>query len=217
MALFKRCCENKAMSFEIPHKMNGIFVTGTDTGVGKTVVTGLLAKFLIDKGYKVITQKWIQTGAKRFSPDIAEHLRLMGVKKPPAGKNLLSPYIFKRPHSPHLAARLEGRTISIAKIERSFKILSKRFDIVIVEGTGGALVPINNKDLIVDIARRLKLPVLIVVDNRVGAINHAMLTIEAIKKRRMKIIGLIFNNKNKLEDKVVLRDNPKIIRKLTDE
>ena len=86
--------------------MKAVFITGTDTEVGKTVVTGLLAKFLLDRGQKVITQKWIQTGCEDFPEDIASHLKLMGVAEETVAQYLplMAPYVFKLPASPHLAA-----------------------------------------------------------------------------------------------------------------
>lgn len=195
--------------------MKGIFVTGTDTGVGKSIVTGFLAKYLREKGYKVITQKWVQTGS-RFSADINLHLKIMGVSKSVIKEYLdcICPYIFKLSASPHLAAKAENKKIEIARIKQSFKILSSKFDFVIVEGIGGALVPVNDKRLVIDIANELGLPVLVVAQNKLGAINHTLMTIEVLKQRKMKILGIVFNNCPG-QNKSVLQDNPEIIRKMT--
>lgn len=180
--------------------MNAVFITGTDTGVGKTVVSRLLNRYLLDKGYKVIMQKWIQSGKRLDVKDASPYV---------------APYTFKFASSPHLAASLEGRRISVDKIKNSFKFLLNRFDFVIVEGIGGLLVPFNKKRLVIDIAEELNLPVLVVVGNRLGAINHTLLTIEALKKRDMNIIGIIFNNRYKEINKIILKDNIKIIGKST--
>lgn len=217
--------------------MKALFITGTGTGVGKTLVTGLLGKYLKNKGLKVITQKWIQTGSKTCQ-DINSHIRIIGLEKENMRglEKLLCPYRFRLPASAHLAAKEEGKKIDINLIKKSFKQLSKKFDtfgppvaclstnpkqsgrigFVIVEGIGGVLVPIDGKHLVIDIAKELKLPVLIVAQNKLGAINHTLLTIEAIKQRKMKILGIIFNNAQK-QDKRVLRDNPKIIEKISGE
>lgn len=193
--------------------MKSIFVIGTDTGVGKTVVVGLLAKFLDDKGYKVITQKWVETGSIGFSKDVNLHLRLSNKKKQELRGYLgdISPYTFKFPSSPHLASSLEKRKISIERIRKSFKSLQRTFDFVIVEGVGGALVPLNKRKLVIDVAKELNLPVLVVVGNKLGAINHTLLTIEALKARKMKIAGIVFNNLKNKENDIILKDNPKII------
>ncbi|MBL7068375.1 MAG: dethiobiotin synthase [Candidatus Omnitrophica bacterium] len=195
--------------------MRGIFVTGTDTGVGKTVVTGLLARYLSDGGYSVITQKWIETGSKGFSKDIDMHLKLMGKRRKDIKDFLphVSPYVFKFASSPHLAAKLERERINKDKIKKSFRVLQKRHDFVIVEGVGGALVPYNEKRLVIDIAKELKLPVIVVAENRLGAINHTLLTIEAIKARKMKVVGVIFNDWRGKTDRKILKDNIRIIKK----
>ncbi|MFH1798686.1 MAG: adenosylmethionine--8-amino-7-oxononanoate transaminase [Candidatus Omnitrophota bacterium] len=194
-----------------------IFVTGTDTGVGKTVVTGLLGRFFVEKGLNVITQKWIQTGCKDFSEDVYTHLRLMGKKRRDI-KNYLedvSPYALKFPASPHLSALSENARIESEKIEKSFQNLTRAFDYVLVEGAGGALVPLNEETLIIDIVKKLHLPVLIVAENKLGAINHTLLTIEALKKRNIQIIGIIFNRISNRENEIILKDNLKIVEKIS--
>lgn len=200
-------------------RARAVFVTGIDTGVGKTVVCGLLARYLSDKGCRVITQKWVQTGSAGFPKDIDIHLRLMGRSRRQISDYLsyAAPYNFKFASSPHLAARLQKKRINPARIKSSFRLLSKEFDFVIVEGTGGALVPLDEKTLVIDMAEELNLPVLIVAKNRLGAINHTLLTIEAVRARHMKILGIIFNSSYRNENKVILNDNPKIIRALADE
>ena len=199
--------------------MNAVFVTGTDTEVGKTVVCGLLARYLLERNSRVVTQKWIQTGSPAFSTDIASHLRSMKKTKKDVQPRLsdMAPYTFRFPASAHLAAKLEQKRISPAKIKKSFTRLTKDFDLVIVEALGGVLVPYNKKKLVVDIAEELKLPAIIVAKNTLGAINHTLLTIEALKQRNMKILGIIFNEQAKKEDQVILKDNPKIIKSLTGE
>ncbi|MDP8298377.1 MAG: dethiobiotin synthase, partial [Candidatus Tantalella remota] len=174
---------------------NSIFITGTDTGVGKTVVTGLLGGYLSDKGINVVTQKWVQTGCEAESSDMARHLELMKKDK---GDFLgfirdMVPYNLLFPASPHLAARKEKIDIDPEKIVNSFRRLEAGFNTVLVEGVGGAKVPLNKETLIVDIAQELRLPVLIVAENRLGTINHTLLTIEAIKNRKLPILGIVFN------------------------
>lgn len=199
--------------------MKAIFVAGTDTGVGKTIVTGCLARYLVEQGYNVITQKWIQTGCVSFSSsDMATHLEIMGHDKR-AIKEYLSfamPYMFKKGASPHLACRLEGKKIEMKKIREGFRSLAKKFDFVIVEGVGGVLVPYSRKQTVIDIVKGLNLPVLLVAGNKLGAINHTLLAIEALRSRGLKILGVIFDNIKK-GDRQVLEDNPKIIREFSGE
>lgn len=199
--------------------MRGILITGTDTGVGKTIISGLLGRYLEKSGYKVITQKWVQTGSKGCCCDIDLHLKLMNRQRKQIKPYLsyVSPYTFGFGCSPHLAASLERRKINPERIKESFRFLSQRFDFVVVEGIGGALVPFDRNSLLIDIAAELDLAVLIVVANKLGAINHTLLTIEAIKKRKIKIAGIIFNNKQKKENKLILDDNVRIIKALTKE
>lgn len=199
--------------------MKAIFVTGTDTGVGKTIATGCLARCLAEQGYNVITQKWIQTGCGSFSAsDIKAHLEIMGIDRATV-KDYLDyalPYMFKKAASPHLACKLENKKIDVNKIMKSFRRLSKEFDFVIVEGIGGILVPYSKNRTVIDIVKGLKLPVLIVAANKLGVINHTLLTIEALRSRKIKVLGIIFNNIKK-GDKTILEDNPKIIKEFSKE
>jgi len=194
-----------------------VFITGTDTGVGKTVVTGLLYRYLLRRGYNAVTQKWIQSGSGQGGGDVKTHLRLAGRK--PAAVNAsvseLVPYSFIFPASPHLASRLERSRVSSSVIIKHFSRLRARYGCVLVEGVGGALVPFTKKRLVIDIAAELRLPVIIVAKNKLGAINHTLLTIEALRRRRMEILGIIFNGAPARTPGVIIRDNPKIIRSLS--
>lgn len=193
--------------------MKAIFIVGTDTGVGKTVICRCLTDYLTKKGYRVITQKWVQTGAKSFSEsDIAGHYFRPSKFHFPLQ---VLPYCFRFPSSPHLAAKLENKRIDIKKIVKSFHDLCKKFDSVIVEGTGGIMVPFNEKCTSIDLVKKLKLPVIIVVGNKLGCINHTLLTVESLKRRGIKIIGLIFNNIFPKQEELILKDNPRIIEKIS--
>ncbi len=190
--------------------MNAIFIAGTDTGVGKTLITGLLASYLIGKGKSVITQKWIATGN---TDDIRVHSKIMGLASTEK-RDLIVPYSFKFAASPHLAASIEGKLINEKKIKKAFLELWRRYDFVIVEGTGGVLVPISRKSLLIDIVKDLKLPALLVAHNKLGAINHTLLSIEALQKRGIPVIGVVFNNLSKTK-KVILDDNQRIVEKIS--
>ncbi|MFH1846046.1 MAG: dethiobiotin synthase [Candidatus Omnitrophota bacterium] len=196
-----------------------VFITGTDTGVGKTVIAGLLGRFLSENGIKTVTQKWIQTGCKNFSGDILEHTKIMGEKKSLAKASCEKrvPYILDFPASPHLSALLERKKIQISRIEKAFWSLAEHFDFIIVEGAGGFLVPINDKKTIADIVKKLKLSVVIVAENRLGAINQTLLTIEALKSRGIEIIGIVFNRLRKSEDDLILKDNIKTVETFSGE
>lgn len=199
--------------------MRTLFIAGTDTGVGKTVVTGLLSRFLLQKGYRVVTQKWAQTGCAGAPSDIDTHLKFMGKKRKDfAGYlPLMIPYAFKFASSPHLAAGLERKKINLGKIKKSIRILSENFDFVIVEGVGGLLVPLNEKALLIDVIQALNMGVVLVAGNKLGAINHTLLSLESLHARGINIIGIVFNNILKNGPGVILKDNPRIIKKLTGE
>jgi dethiobiotin synthetase len=191
-------------------RMKAIFVAGTDTGVGKTLVAGLLAGYFIGKGKSVVTQKWVATGK---ADDIKTHWKIMGFV-PKESREVILPYTFKLAASPHLAAGYNRKHIDKEKIRKSFLILLQRHDVVVVEGTGGLLVPIDTKSLLIDIVKDLKLPVLLVSHNKIGAINHTLLSIEALKRRSIPVIGLVFNNLSKTK-KIILEDNQRIIREIS--
>jgi dethiobiotin synthetase len=195
----------------------GIFITGTDTDVGKTLVTGLLAQYLLKQARSVITQKWVQSGCVGFPEDIDTHLSLMGRTRESivAYQEAVCPYVFALPASAHLAAEVESRSIDLAVIKQAYEQLEAQFDSVLVEGMGGALVPYSRKALLLDLVAELDLPVLIVAKNKLGAINHTLLTVEALQSRGITISGIIFNGPEHEPDPIS-QDNPQIIQDLTD-
>jgi len=196
--------------------MKAVFVTGTDTGVGKSVFCGLLARYAKETGPSVITQKWIQTGSAGFSCDVKLHLKIMRRANLEIKEylDLVSPYNFSAALAPHKASSLENKVIRPGKIKKSFSALGEVFGLVIVEGIGGALVPYDKHNLVIDIARDLDIPVILVSQNKLGAINHTLLTLEALVARKLRVLGIVFNNAKK-EKKVILEDNPLIIRRLS--
>ena len=171
------------------------FITGTDTSIGKTRVTGLLARHYQNKGYSVLTQKWIQSGYDGSPTDLDAHHSYLSLSPDVISKykQAMCPYTFPYPASPHLSAHYDSVSINPHRITTAFHTLSKHCDILLVEGSGGFLVPYSEYDLISDIVAHLQIPVIIVVGNKLGCINHALLTIEAIQKRQLLIHGLIFN------------------------
>ena len=193
------------------------FITGTDTGVGKSIISGLLARYLLNQGNTVITQKWIETGAKTRFSDIDTHLKFMGMDRAEIKGilDLVLPYSLNLACSPHLAAEAEDVLIDKERIKKAYRSLLDKFDVLIAEGSGGALVPINRSNLIIDILKELSMPVIIVVANKLGAINHTLLTIEALQVRDIKIEGVIFNDQPDYNNKQVCADNLKIVNDIT--
>ncbi|MFC1751973.1 dethiobiotin synthase [Thermoproteota archaeon] len=195
----------------------GIFITGTGTCVGKSLVTGLLARYCLEIGKKAVTQKWIQTGYMKDNTDLDAHFAIMGCKPKDFEPWIddMVPYKFSLPASPHLAAKMEHTTIDKSRIIKAEKRLAKAFDCVLVEGSGGLLVPFTEKEMVIDIVQELQLPVIVVAQNILGAINHTLLTIDVLKSRKLKILGLIFTQTHPGEDIFILKDNLRIISEFT--
>ncbi len=128
----------------------------------------------------------------------------------------VAPYVLKFPASPHLAAELENVSIDIERIKNSFYKLEEKFDIVLVEGSGGINVPISAKTMIVDIVEEIAIPVIVVAPNKLGAINQTLLTVNALKQKGVPIIGIIFNRLMQVPgDEVVLEDNKRIVEEIS--
>jgi len=175
--------------------VSGVFVTGTDTGVGKTYVSAGLAAALMRRGVDVGVMKPAETGcvmrAGRLIPRDA--LLLMKSANVRDSLSLVNPYRFRKPLAPAVAAECEGKTISLKKIHGSFLSLSSRHEFMIVEGAGGIMAPLSGKHTYLDLVKKMGLPVLIVSRPGLGTINHTLLTIAALKKRRTVIAGIVIN------------------------
>lgn len=172
-----------------------VFVTGIDTGIGKSVATGLMARWLGQRGRTVITQKLVQTGCRGpLAEDVAVHRRLMGTGLLDVDRDgTTCPWIFSYPASPHLAARLEGRTLDTAVIDRATDRLAARFENVLVEGVGGVLVPLAGSQTVLDYVAQRHYPLIVVGSLRLGSINHTLLTLEAAQRRGVEVRGLLLN------------------------
>ncbi len=192
--------------------MTPIFVTGTDTNVGKSTVTALIAGYLAQKGHTVTTQKWIQTGCSDKTWDLDRHNRWLGEVYPHDDRYA---YAFDPAVSPHLAAKEAGVAIDPARISDQTRALATRFEYVIIEGSGGWYVPYSESGLMADLVQDLNLPVLLVAANRLGAINHTLLTIESIQNRRLPFIGTLFTSPSANENPAVSADNPAIIASIS--
>lgn len=171
------------------------FLTGIDTDAGKTYATAFLARKFADEGLSVITQKFIQTGCTGLSEDIEAHRRLMGIELLPEDLDgTTAPIIFSYPASAQLAARLDGRDIDVSLIDRSRQLLASRYDVVIIEGAGGLMVPFTDDFLTIDYPASRKLPVVLVTNGILGSINHTLLSLEAIKARSLELPYVIYNH-----------------------
>jgi dethiobiotin synthetase len=195
----------------------GIFITGTDTGVGKTYVACGIAKTLRRMGIDVGVMKPAETGCRKrngqlFPIDAINLARASGVHD---ALELINPYRFSAPLAPFVAAEADGKRIDALKILKCSRILSKRHDFIIVEGAGGIMVPLSQDYLYLDLAADLRLPIVIVARPCLGTINHTLLTISAIKKRRLKIAGLVINYAQDWKDGLSERTSPAAIKKIS--
>ena len=174
---------------------HGLFITGTDTGVGKTRVATALLRAFARRGLRAVGMKPVAAGCERIdgalvSEDVAALVAASNVNLP---VDLINPYRFQAAIAPHLAAELAGETISLQKIRDAYVVLAARADRVVVEAAGGFLVPLNEHEDFGDLARLLELPVLLVVGMRLGCLNHALLTAEAVQRRGLQFAGWVAN------------------------
>ena len=191
------------------------FITGIDTNIGKTLATGLAARFLLKQRKKVITQKLVQTGQTgSISEDILEHRRLMEiVPLSDDMEGMTCPYSFAYPASPHLAARLEGRSIEPDMITQATKKLQECYDFVLLEGAGGFLVPLTHDLLLADYIEQQGYPIILLTSGRLGSINHTLLTIEAIERRNLLLACIVFNQHPE-SDAAISRDSLALFRQI---
>ena len=200
--------------------MKGVyFVSGIDTDIGKTVATGVLAKQLLQQGKSVITQKPVQTGCQNIADDIAVHRNIMGISLQEADKQRLTmPEIFSYPASPHLAARLDGRALDLDKIRTTTQELATQYEIVLVEGAGGLMVPLTEDLLTIDYIQQQAYPVILVTSGRLGSINHTLLSFSALKQYGIQLHSLIFNHIHDSKDETVAGDTLEYLKgRLKDE
>ncbi|AEJ02528.1 Dethiobiotin synthetase [Nitrosomonas sp. Is79A3] len=169
----------------------GFFVTGTDTGIGKTTVSCALLHAFAAQGKKVIGMKPVAAGSENGQWMDVEHLLV--ASNVSVSRQQINPYAFDPPISPHVAAQQSGTEIDLLVIHHAYQQLSAKADLVIVEGAGGFLVPINQHQTGADLARALNLPVILVVGMRLGCLNHALLTAQAIQAAGLTLAGWVAN------------------------
>jgi len=195
----------------------GIFITGTDTNVGKTYVATGIAAALGCRGVDVGVMKPVETGCTRRAGRLVprDALRLMKAAKVRDSIELVVPYRFRKPLAPSIAAEREGERINPARICDAFNILSKKHDFLIVEGAGGIMVPLTENYSYLDLAKALGLQVLIVARPGLGTINHTLLTIAALRQRRIAIAGVIINYAEDCKLGLAEKTNPAAIKKIS--
>lgn len=171
------------------------FVTGTDTGVGKTLIASALVYGFAQAGYKSVGMKPVAAGFELVNAVLANEdvLALVSASNVASPASLVNPYGFEAPIAPHIAAELTGQNIELAPIIEAFRQLQVMSDVVIVEGAGGFFVPLNATETTADLVQHLDIPVILVVGMRLGCLNHALLTQEAILSRGLKLAGWVAN------------------------
>jgi dethiobiotin synthetase len=177
-------------------KTTGFFIAGTDTEVGKTLVSGALILKLREQGKQVVGFKPVVAGTYpsadgQFLNEDLETLRIASNLAP--GQLNLCPYVLDAPAAPHLVAKAKGFRLELSTMLQAYDDINRKSDRVVVEGAGGFLTPINEKENLGDFAQEINLPIILVVGMKLGCINHALLTAEALKARGLKIAGWIGN------------------------
>jgi dethiobiotin synthetase len=190
----------------------GLFITGTDTGVGKTIVAAGLAASLANSGMDIGVMKPIETGFSLRSSDAVFLKKIAGVKD---SLDSICPYRLKHPLSPFTAAQIENVSIGLERIARAYEVLLQNHQALLVEGAGGLLVPITREKMMADLALYLKLPILIISRTGLGTINHTLLSVEVARQRGIEVAGVIFNHLGPRRG-LAERTNPSVIRHFID-
>jgi len=185
----------------------GIFICGTDTGVGKTYICCQLARALKIGGVAAGVMKPFCSGSRS---DVRRLLRAAGVRD---ALDIVNPVYLRYPLAPLVAARLEHRKVSLSAVTSSYRALRGKYDFLIVEGAGGVEVPVTERFMVSDMMARFALPAVIVARAGLGTINHTLLTLQRLRQKKIKVAGIILNGRrgNSLAEKT----NPQILRELT--
>lgn len=177
----------------VTRRYAGVFITGTDTGVGKTVVTVALARYLSQRGIDVGVMKPVETGVASPTAATSDAVRLKAAAAAQDELALIRPYCFRMPVAPLTAARLERKPIRLTTIMSAYQRLHKQHQLLLVEGAGGVHVPLTKSVDVLELIQQMELPVIVVGRVGLGGINHARLTIEALRQRKISVIALVLN------------------------
>lgn len=186
-------------------KPRSLFVTGTDTEIGKTLVSAALVYAMTRRGWRCAGMKPVAAGATLHhgvwrNDDVIALQAVSNLENLTELENLMNPYLFRLAAAPHIAAQQEQRPIVMGTILRSYTQLMQHADALVVEGVGGFCVPLNANEDSADLARQCNLPVVLVVGMRLGCISHALLTAEAIRARGLTLAGWVANSAQKEMD-----------------
>lgn len=195
----------------------GYFITGTDTGVGKTLVAGGLAALYKSRGVNVGVMKPIATGCKWVNNNLIsdDAVFLQHSAEVNDEYELINPIGFEQPLAPIVAARMSGTRIDLEKVHAAFTTLLERHDFLFVEGIGGLMVPIDEYYFIIDLANELELPLIVVCRNALGTINHTLLTVSYARQHGLDIKGVIINESSENNGDMLKKTNVDEIKRLT--
>ncbi|MCE5341111.1 MAG: dethiobiotin synthase [Planctomycetaceae bacterium] len=197
-------------------KHRGLFITATDTGAGKTLISGAIAKIISQPDKTVGVFKPIATGCRKvkqkFVSEDAEFLSHCANTN--LAHDIITPIKFKIPAAPFACEKAEKKKVSLKKIFNAYEQICRNSDFVVVEGIGGVKVPITDNFDVLDLAKALKLPVVIVARAQLGTINHTLLTIEAVRRKGLLLAGIIINGYDEKTNDYAQKSNAEIIKKL---
>jgi len=195
----------------------GFFITGTDTGVGKTVIAGALIKAIHAQGLSVCGMKPVETGCSRTGNNLfpSDGMFLKKVAGMDENISQITPYCFETPVAPSLASEMEGRPVSIDGIIEKVHDLLQRYQAVVVEGVGGILVPIRKDYFVADLVKELGLPLIVVARPTLGTLNHTLLTVHYALKEGIRVSGIIINFTRRSEGTVSENTNPLVLQQLS--
>ncbi len=195
----------------------GFFITGTDTGVGKTVIAGALIKAIHVLGANACGMKPVETGCSRIGNTLypSDGMFLKRVAGMDENINQITPYCFEAPVAPSLAAEMESKVVRIDSIVEKFHALLQRYQSVVVEGVGGILVPIRRDYFVIDLIKQLGLPVIVVARATLGTLNHTLLTVNYALKEGINVSGIVINFTRRSEGTVSENTNPLVLQQVS--
>lgn len=194
-----------------------VFITGTGTDVGKTIVTAGILRYLRRAGVDAVSMKPVQTGAERVAdrfvaPDLAVHHAASGLSPGDTELAVMAPYLYEPACSPHLAGRMAERYPDIERISDCAAELCAEHECVLIEGAGGIMVPLDESVTMLDLMRRLACPVVLVATRGLGTINHTLMSIDVLRHAGLTVLGVVFNETEPVERDFIRRDNPASVR-----
>ena len=198
-----------------PLSIPGLFITGTDTGVGKTVVAAAIASYLKRRGRRVAVCKPVATGCQhRREGLVSEDAELLAHHSDtPHPLDLICPQRYAEPLAPAVAAERAKRPVDWSSIDRAIRLMSLNSDVMVIEGIGGVMVPMDEKHRVLDMAKWLNVPAVVVARASLGTINHTLLTLQALRSLEMKIAGVVINRYPADNTGIAEETNPRAIER----